>query len=100
MGNHTLCKNNHRAKMVTVVLDQIGPRHKRCLTFPTFTFKQGQNTKHDQINHVQCIPYTFIINLNSMSYIQFILVILYTYFYVNKDYFRDYLAEDQRMYLA
>ena len=60
----------HQAKMVTVILDQIGPGHYRCLALSTFTFKQGQTTTSNQINHFQCTSlYTFTMNLNSMSYI-------------------------------
>ena len=82
--NGGLCimqERTHQAKMVTVILEQIGPGQNRCLAFSTFTFKQGQNTKSDKINHFHCILYTFTMNLNSMSYIQYILVMLYTHFY-------------------
>ena len=76
--------------MVTVILDQIGPGQNRCLAFSSFTFKQDLNTKSDQINHFQCILYTFTMHLNPMSYIQYIRVMVYTHFYANKDFFRDY----------
>ena len=50
--------------MVTIILDQIGPGQNRCFKFSTFTFKQGQNTKSDEINnYFQCIVYTFTMNL-------------------------------------
>ena len=71
-------EKTHQAKMVTVILDQIGPGQNRCLAFSTFTFKQGQNIKSDQINNFQCILYTFTMHLYSMSYIQYILVMVYT----------------------
>ena len=47
----------HQAKMVTVILDQIGLGQNRRLAFSTFIFKQRQNTKRDQINHLQWIMY-------------------------------------------
>ena len=78
-------------KMVTVILYQIMPGQNRCLAYSTFTFKQGQNTKTDQINNFQGILDTFTMNFNSMSYIQCILVIVYTNFYANKDLFRKYV---------
>ena len=73
-----------------------GPNRAR--TKPVF--KQGQNTKSDQIIYFQCILYTFTMHLNSMSYIQYILVMVYTHFYANKVLFRDNSTVDQRMYLA
>ena len=90
-------ERTHQAKMVTVILDQIGPGQNRCLAFSTFTFKQGQNTKNDQINHFQCILCIFTMHLNSMSYIQYILVMLYTHFYANEVVFRDYSTADQQV---
>ena len=87
----------HQAKMLTVIFDQIGPGQNRCLAFSTFTFKQGQNTTSNQVNHFQCILYKFIMILNSMSYIQCILVMVYTHFYANKGFFRDYLGVDQHV---
>ena len=44
-------ERTNQAKMVTVILDQIGPGQNGFLAFSTFTFKQGQNAKSDQINH-------------------------------------------------
>ena len=73
-------ERTHKAEMVTAILDQIGPGQNRCLAFSTFTFKQGQHTKSYKINHFQCILYTFTMQLNSMSYIQYILVMVYTNF--------------------
>ena len=67
----------HPPKMVTVILDEIELGRKCFFTFFTFTFKQGQNTKNDQINHFK---YTLTINLNSMPYIQYIM------FLANKDF--------------
>ena len=94
-------ERTHQAKMVTVLLDQVGPRQNRCLAFSTFTFKQGQYTKSGQINQFQCILYTFTMHLNSMSYIQYILVMVYTHFYANKGFLRDYSrSTSQWMYLA
>ena len=55
-------ETTHQAKMVTVILDQIRPGQNRFLAFSTFTFKQGQTTKSDQINNFQCILYTFAMN--------------------------------------
>ena len=72
-------RKNSPGEIVTVILDQIGPEQNRCLAFSTFTFKQGQNTKSDQINHYQWILYTFTMNLNSISYIQYIQVMVYCY---------------------
>ena len=77
-------KRTHQEKMVNVILDQIGPGQNRCSAFSTFTFKQGKNAESDKINHFQCILYTFTMNLNSMSYIQCILVMVYTHLYANK----------------
>ena len=74
-----MLERTHQAKMVTFILDQIGPGQNPCLTFSTFTFKQGQNTKSDKINHSQYILYTFTMDLNSISFIQYILVELYTH---------------------
>ena len=51
----------------------------------TFTFKQGQYTNTDQIKHFQCILYILTLNLNSKSYIQCILVKVYTHFYALPD---------------
>ena len=68
--------------MVNVIFDQIGPVQNQWLAFFTFTFKQGQNTKSDKINNFQSILYTK--NLNSMLYIQFILVMVYTQLYASK----------------
>ena len=82
-------ERTHQAKMVTVILD---PDKNWYLSFATFTFKQNQNTKSDQINHFQCIIYTFKVHFNSMSQIQFILVMVYTNFYAIKWGFRDYLG--------
>ena len=48
-----------------------------CLAFSTFTFKQGENAKSDQINNFQCILYTFKMHLNLMTNIQYILVLVY-----------------------
>ena len=69
----------HQSKMITVRLDQIGPGQNRCLAFFIFTFQQGQHTKGDQVNHFQSILYTFTVILNSMSYIQCILVMVYSF---------------------
>ena len=80
-------ERTHQAKMVTVILDHIWPGKNRCFAFGTFTFKQSQNAKSHQINHSQCILYTFTMHLTSMSYIQYILVMVYTHFYTNKDFF-------------
>ena len=72
-------------------------RTKSVLAFSTFTFKQGQNTKSDQVNHFQCILYSFTMNLNSMLYIQYILVMVYTHLYANKVFFSDYFGLDQHV---
>ena len=72
-------ERTHQAKMVTFIMDQIGPGQNRCLAFSVFTFKRGQNTKSGQINHFQYILQTFTMILKSMSYIQFILVMVYTH---------------------
>ena len=97
VGSCIMQERTHQAKMVTVILEQIGPRQNRCLAFSTFTFKQGQNTKNDQINHFRCILYTFTMHLNSMLYIQYILVMVYTHFNANKGFFRDYSTVDQQV---
>ena len=73
LGSCIMQEGTHQVKIVTVILYQIGPGENRCLAFSTFTFKQGQNTKSDHINHCQCILYTFTMHLNSMSYIQYIM---------------------------
>ena len=57
----------HPAKTVTVILDEIGLGRNWFFTFSTFIFKQGRNTKHGQINHFECILYTFALNFNTMS---------------------------------
>ena len=85
-------ERTHKEKIVTVILDQIVSGQTRCLAFFTFTYIQGQNTKSDQINHFQYILYTFTMILNSMLYIQCIMVMAYTYFYAKKVLFRDYLG--------
>ena len=97
VGSCIMQERTRQAKMVTVILDQIGPEQNRCLAFSIFTFKQGQNTKSDQINHFQGILYIFTMHLNSMSYIQCILVMVYTHFYANKVFFRDYSTLDQQV---
>ena len=53
----------HPAKTVTVILDEIGLGRNWFVTFFTFTFEQGQNTKYDDTNHFQCILYTFTMTL-------------------------------------
>ena len=69
------------AKMVTLILEEIGLGRNDFHIYSTFTFKQGQNTENDKINNFHCIVYTFTMNLYSMSYIQCILVKVYTDFY-------------------
>ena len=66
----------HQAKMVTIILDQIGHWQNRCLAFSTFTFKQGQNTKSDQTDNCQCILYIFTMDLSLMPYSQSNLVMV------------------------
>ena len=34
----------HQAKIVTVILDQIGPGQNRCVALSAYAFKQGQTT--------------------------------------------------------
>ena len=80
-GSCIMPERIHQAKIVTVILDQFGPGQNRCLAFSTFTFKHCQNTKNDQINHFHCILYTLTMILNSMSYMQCILMISYTFVY-------------------
>ena len=91
-GSCIMQERTLHAKTVTVIFDQIGPGQNRCLAFSTFTFKKGKYTKSDRINHFQCIIYTFIMNINSMSYIQYILVMVYTHFYANKDFLGTIVA--------
>ena len=84
----------HQAKMV--ILNQVGPGQNRCFTISTFTFKQGQNTTNDQINHFLYSLYTFTMPLNSIAYMQCILVMVYTHFLRKQNcIFRNYLALHQ-----
>ena len=82
VGSCIMHERTRLSKMVTVILDQIGPGQNRRLAFSTFTFKQDQITKSDQIYHFQYILYTFTMHLNSILYIQYTLVMVYTNFYV------------------
>ena len=74
----------HPMKMVTVILDEIWLGRNWFFTFSTLTFKQGQHATNDEINNFECTIYTFTMNLNSMSYIQFI---HNTHCYAIMDYF-------------
>ena len=69
------------AKMVTVILNEIRLGQNCFFTFSTFTFKQGQNAENDKIKHFQRILYILKMTLNSISYIQCILVKVNTQFY-------------------
>ena len=48
-------RNTSSREMVIVNLNEIGFGRKLFFTYSTFTFKQGQNTKIDQIKHFQSI---------------------------------------------
>ena len=67
------------AKMVIVILDEIGLERNWIFAFSTLTFKRGQNNITDHIIHSQCFLYTFTITLNPTLYIQCILVMVYTH---------------------
>ena len=56
-------ERTHQAKMVTIILDQIGPGQNRCLAFSTFTFKQGQNTNQSFPVHPIHIHNAFKLNV-------------------------------------
>ena len=58
----------HQSEWLLQFWTKSGKRQNRFSAFFTYTFKQGQNTKSDQINHFQDIlyRYTFTMILNSI----------------------------------
>ena len=75
----------------------LGPNRARTKPVFSVLYFHFQILKNDQINDCQCILYTFTMILNSMSYIQYILVMVYTNIYANKGFVRDYLAVNQHV---
>ena len=57
----------HRGKMVTIISDEIGLGRNWFFTFSTYFHLK-------MIKSLKCILYTLTMNLNSMSYIQCLLV--------------------------
>ena len=54
IGRHALCITEiTRRNRLPSFWTKSGQEKNRCLAFSTFTFKQGQNTKSDQINNFQ-----------------------------------------------
>ena len=85
---HYARKNSPR-ESGSVISDEIVMGRNWFFAFSTFTFKQGQTTKNQQINHFQCILYSFTLNLNLISYIQCMVVKVDTHFVANKVFFRS-----------
>ena len=86
MGVMHYARKNSQVKTVNIILDQIGS-DKTGVSHSLHSL----SNKVKIINHFKSI---YTMNLNSMSYIRCLLVIVYTYFTLTI-LFRDYLVLDQ-----